>query len=71
MLRWFFNALYGSTPAEFRSDYDLDESVSRLAAATRRWLDLSARIGEDLRLTARPLACTDTDPGRTQTLPSS
>lgn len=35
-MRWFLNFLYGSTPAEFESEFGLDESVLRLAAATRR-----------------------------------
>jgi hypothetical protein len=37
MLRWLKNLLFESTPAEFRSDYSLDESVQRLAAVTSRW----------------------------------
>jgi hypothetical protein len=36
MFRWFVHLLYDSTPAEFRSAYDLAESVERLSAATKR-----------------------------------
>ena len=37
MLRWLKNLLFESTPAEFHSDYSLDESVQHLAAVTSRW----------------------------------
>jgi hypothetical protein len=36
MFRWLWRLLYESTPAEFRSDFGLDESVERLRAATKR-----------------------------------
>ena len=36
MIRWLWQLLYGSTPAEFRSAYGLVESVERLRAATKR-----------------------------------
>jgi hypothetical protein len=36
MLRHFYNLVYGSAPAEFKSDLTLDESIQRLTAATRR-----------------------------------
>ncbi len=36
MLRWLTRLLYESAPAEFRSAYDVDESVERLLAATKR-----------------------------------
>ena len=36
MLRWLVNMLYGSTPAEFKSSVDLEESVRRLREATKR-----------------------------------
>jgi hypothetical protein len=36
MHRWFWDLLYGSTPAEFCSAYGLAESVERLRAATKR-----------------------------------
>ena len=36
MIRWLWNLLYGSAPVEFRSAYDLAESVERLRAATKR-----------------------------------
>ena len=35
-MRWFLSFLYGSTPAEFESEFGLAESVQRLAGATRR-----------------------------------
>jgi hypothetical protein len=44
MLRWLWNFLYGSTPAEFRSAYALAESVERLRAATKR--SVFAAMGE-------------------------
>ena len=37
MLRWLKNPLFESTPAEFRSDYTIAESVQHLAAVTSRW----------------------------------
>jgi hypothetical protein len=37
MLRWLKNLLFESTPAEFRSDYSIAESVQRLSAVTSRW----------------------------------
>ncbi len=37
MLRWLKNLLFESTPAEFRSDYAIAESVQHLAAVTSRW----------------------------------
>jgi hypothetical protein len=37
MLRWVKNLLFESTPAEFRSDYSIAESVQRLTAVTGRW----------------------------------
>jgi hypothetical protein len=37
MLRWLQNLLFESTPAEFRSDYSIAESVQRLTAVTSRW----------------------------------
>ncbi len=37
MLHWLKNLLFESTPAEFRSDYSIAESVQRLAAVTSRW----------------------------------
>jgi hypothetical protein len=37
MLRWLKHLLFESTPAEFRSDYSIAESVQRLAAVTSRW----------------------------------
>lgn len=36
MFRWLFNLLYGSVPMEWESAYGLDESVSRLRAATKK-----------------------------------
>lgn len=36
MNRRFFDVLYGSTPAEFESAFDLSESIRRLSAATGR-----------------------------------
>ena len=36
MVKWFIGLLYGSTPAEFESDFSLQESVNRLRAATKR-----------------------------------
>jgi hypothetical protein len=36
MIRWFWNLVYGSVPAEFQSSYGLDQSVRRLADATGR-----------------------------------
>ena len=36
MIRWFWNLLYGSIPAEFESAYGLEESVRRLAETTGR-----------------------------------
>lgn len=35
-MHWFWNLLYGSVAAEFRSAYGLDESVARLRAVARR-----------------------------------
>ncbi|HEY3376819.1 MAG TPA: hypothetical protein VGL77_04930 [Armatimonadota bacterium] len=40
MLRWLFGILYAATPVVFASDYDLETSVARLAAATTRRLVL-------------------------------
>ena len=37
MIRWFLDLLYGSVPAEFPSDFGLEESVKRLSNATLRW----------------------------------
>jgi hypothetical protein len=34
MIRWFIDLLYGAAPAEFDSDFGLEESVQRLRAAT-------------------------------------
>jgi hypothetical protein len=36
MIRRLFNLVHGSTPAEFECGFSLDESVRRLANATRR-----------------------------------
>ncbi|MGB6310198.1 MAG: hypothetical protein WBF89_20635 [Steroidobacteraceae bacterium] len=36
MFRWLVRLLYDSTPAEFRSPYNLAESVERLSAASKR-----------------------------------
>ena len=36
MIQTLWAILYGSTPAEFKSDYSLTESIARLRAATRR-----------------------------------
>jgi hypothetical protein len=36
MIRWFIHLIYGSTPLELESAYPLEESVARLAAASRR-----------------------------------
>jgi len=36
VIRWFINLLYGSTPAEFPSDFSLGESVNRLSAVIKR-----------------------------------
>jgi hypothetical protein len=33
--RWFFDLIYGSVPAEFESDFNVDESVRRLSAVTK------------------------------------
>jgi hypothetical protein len=35
-MRWLFDFLYGSVPAEFESRFGLDESARKLSAATRR-----------------------------------
>jgi hypothetical protein len=39
VMKWkrMLDFLYGSTPVEFESQFDLEESVRRLASATRRW----------------------------------
>jgi hypothetical protein len=37
MIRWLLNLLYGSVSAEWESAYGLEESVTRLRAATRKW----------------------------------
>jgi len=34
MIRWFLGLLYGSVPAKFESDFDLEKSVQRLSATT-------------------------------------
>jgi hypothetical protein len=34
-IRWLANFVYGSTPAEFKSSFPLDESVSRLKTACK------------------------------------
>jgi hypothetical protein len=36
MIRWFVNLIYGSVSVEWESAYGLEESVSRLRAATKR-----------------------------------
>jgi hypothetical protein len=36
MIQWFVNLIYGSTSVEWESAYGLEESVSRLRAATKR-----------------------------------
>src|SRR3984893_14268492 len=36
MFRWLWRLLYESTPAEFRSAFELEGSVERLRAATKR-----------------------------------
>jgi hypothetical protein len=42
-MRWLFDFLYGSVPAEFESRFELDESVRRLSSATRRFVFLVTR----------------------------
>jgi len=39
-VRWLFDFLYGSVPAEFESRFGLEESVRRLSIATRRFVFL-------------------------------
>jgi hypothetical protein len=39
-MRWLFDFLYGSVPAEFESRFGLDESVRKLSTATRRFVFL-------------------------------
>ena len=50
MIRWYYDLLYGSTPAEFESDYQLEESVERLAAVVqpRTWFGpaMEAVVGQ-------------------------
>lgn len=48
-MRWLFDFLFGSVPAEFESSFGLDESVRRLSAVTRRFVFLITKqvaIGE-------------------------
>jgi hypothetical protein len=42
-MRWLFDMLYGSVPAEFESGFGLEESVERLSAATRRFALLTLK----------------------------
>jgi len=54
-MHWFLNFLYGSTPAEFESEFGLEESVQRLAAATCRLYSLLHLVKQTAvgRVTAR------------------
>jgi hypothetical protein len=44
-LRWFFDLIYGSTPVEFQSAFDIDESVEKLSAASK-WFTLNRQLAE-------------------------
>jgi hypothetical protein len=36
-VRWLFDLIYGGIPAEFESDFNVEESVKRLSAATKEF----------------------------------
>jgi hypothetical protein len=39
-MRWLFDFLWGSIPAEFESRFGMEESVRKLSGATRRFVFL-------------------------------